>query len=244
MSARRKNHLSFLLAIFSFLLIIAVMLIAAWYTNTKLENDSIFYVVVFASLFLLIFITQYYKSLIDSITNESYLIRIKDNAEKPISMVRTKDLKAFKNYLINEEFIMHSDDEEHFLFYRVRKDHIKQILKGYILEIIVYVSPSSDEYYLASVDDEIDKIQKISEKASQRLDVMLITQIKAVGDLSKNEKSKIAEIVFLKTSLAGVISTINVGLHHNSGLAVMLYSTKYSPSLYYKYHVEQIKKYI
>lgn len=244
MSAKRKNHLSFILAISSFLLIIAVMVAVSLYINIKLDNDPLFYLVVFASLFLLIFITQYYKSLIDSITNESYLIRIKANAANPIPMVRIKDLKSFKNYLVKEEFIMHSDDEEHFLFYRVRKDHIKQILKGYILEIVVYVSPTSDEFYLASVDDEIDKIQKISEKAKQRLDVMLVTQIKDVGDLNKNEKSKISEIVFLKTSLAGVISTINVGLHKNSGLAVMLYSTNYSPSLYYQYHVEQIKKYI
>jgi len=244
MSNQRRNHLSFILAILSFLGIIAAMVIAAYFANTKFESDSVFYVVVFVSLLLLIFITQYFKSLIDSIINESYLIRIKANAAKPIPMVRIKDLRAFKNYLVKEEFIMHSDDEEHFLFYRVQKDHIKRILRGYILEIIVYVSPTSDEYYLASVDDEITKIQKISEKANQRLDVMLVTQIKDAADLTKDEKSKIAEIVFLKTSLAGVISTINVGLHQNSSSAVMLYSDEYSPSLYYKYHVEQIKKYI
>ena len=244
MSKQRRNHLSFLVAISSFLIIIAIMLAAAWHTNTKFESDSVFYVVVFSSLLLLIFITQYFRTLIDSIVNESYLIKIKANAAKPIPMVRSKDIKSFKNYLIKDEFIMHSDDEEHSLFYRVRKDHVKRMLRGYILEIVVYVSPKSDEYYLATVDDEIEKIQKISEKAKQRLDVMLVTQIKDVEDLNKNEKSKIAEIVFLKTSLAGVISTINVGLHHDSSSAVMLYSNNYSPSLYYKYHVEQIKKYI
>jgi hypothetical protein len=51
----------------------------------------------------------------------------------------------------------------------------------------------------------------------------------------------IKETFFFKTQNS-VISTINIALHQESEKAVMFYSDKFSPSLYYTEQIDEIKK--
>ena len=135
---------------------------------------------------------------------------------------------------------MFSSDADHFLYYRAKKDHIKKMLRGYILEIVVYINNEDSEFYLSIVDEQVQKIQDMLRKDKKKVEKLLITQIKTIKELDDKTKQYIKEIVFIR-SQTGIISTINVGLHYDSNKAVLLYSDTYSPSLYYKYQVEEIK---
>jgi hypothetical protein len=72
---------------------------------------------------------------------------------------------------------------------------------------------------------------------------MFITQVKEISSMDEQTKDAIREIVFVKTSV-GVVSTINIGLHFPSNKAVLMYSETYSPSLYYRYHIDEIKLFV
>ena len=112
-----------------------------------------------------------------------------------------------------------------------------------MLEVVVLIHQEGDSFYLDAVDEDIHKIQQEQLKDHKKIDRMFITQIKQIDELNDETRESIKEIVFIKSSI-GIISTINVGCHKPSGTAVMLYSDTYSPSLYYKYHIEQIKNII
>ena len=117
------------------------------------------------------------------------------------------------------------------------------MLRGYILEIVVLIKDNEPEFYLDAVDNEIQKIQDILIKEKRRVDKMLITQVKFIEELDDNTKKQLSEIVFIRTQ-TNVISTINVGIDLDNSEAIMLYSDQFTPSLYYTYHVDQIKKMI
>ena len=108
-----------------------------------------------------------------------------------------------------------------------------------MLEVVVYINKDESEFYLEIVNDEINKIKEKLSKEKKTVNRMFITQYKEVDTLDEKTKKSLSEIVFIRTR-NHIISTINVGVLDNE-LAVMLYSDTYSPSLYYKYHIEQIK---
>ncbi len=140
-------------------------------------------------------------------------------------------------------YTLFSDDEMHTFYYRLKKDEIKQVFRGYMFEVVVFIKDTADEFFLDIVDEEVQKLYAEFSKDKKRVDKMLITQIREIEDLNDVEKEKVKQIVFIRTR-QGIISTINVAIVPSAKTAVMLYSDKYSPSMYYTYHVDQIRKMI
>ena len=78
-------------------------------------------------------------------------------------------------------------------------------------------------------------------KEKKKINRLIITQIKEIKELDDKTRDEIKEVIFIRTKRL-IISTLNVGLFQTQKKAVMLYSDTYSPSLYYKYHLDEIKK--
>ena len=95
---------------------------------------------------------------------------------------------------------------------------------------------------MTRVDNEINKLRDELFKEKKK-NHPVNHQIKEIDELDEKTRDMIKEILFIRTKRS-IVSTINVGLHRPSKQALMLYSETYSPSLYYKYHIEQIKKII
>ncbi len=233
----------FLLTITLFVIYLAVVVSIIWYSYLHFPNSNVLYAVTFMLLLVTLFVTSIFRARLDSVTNTSYLIKIRKNAGDPLPIKRIKTKEFLHTYLVSNNYIMFSKQSNYFLYYRAKKDHIKKMLRGYILEIVVYIDASEKEFYLEVIDEQIQKIQDLLRKEKKKVEKLLITQIKVIDALDHKTKQRIKEIVFIR-SQTGIISTINIGLHYESNQAVLLYSDTYSPSLYYNYHIEEIKKMI
>ena len=211
--------------------------------NIYVENESIEYAIYFALLILLLFIVPMFKNHLDRLINLSYLIKIRYHAAGPLAMNYSKDKETLVSRIKKLGYQRYAFDKYHALYYRVTKDQIKKIFRRYMLEVVVLLENTADEFYLSVVDEEISMIQQNHLKEHRKMDRMLITQIKDIDDLEDETKEKIKEILFIRQQQT-IISTINVGLHHSSEKALVLYSETYSPSLYYKHHIQEIKEII
>ena len=239
----KKLHRQFLVTIVTFIFVIAIIITIISLSFIKISNPNTPYLIFFSLMLVFMFLTTMFKSRIDSIINTSYLLKITQYQGKPLGINRLYSEENLRSYLNANDYIDFEQKSNHAVFYKTTKDHIKKIFRGYILEIVVYIKPDESEFYLEAVDEEINKIQEILIKNKQRVDKMLITQIKIIDELDDVTKAQLSEIVFIRAQ-SGIISTINVGIDLKSSKAVLLYSDDFSPSLYYTYHVEQIKKMI
>jgi len=194
---------------------------------------------IFTFFLISIFVTAYINNKLNYLMNLSYIIRITDNSGEPLQISRINNTQIFYQYLENNNFVKYKNDSSHYLFYRVTKDKIKQVFSKYMLEVIVYINKEETEFYLDQVNQEINDLKDKFLLEKQIINKLFITQYKEVDNLDEKTKKDISEIVFLRTK-HNIVSTINVGIF-DSDLAVMLYSDTYSPSLYYKYHIDQIK---
>lgn len=204
------------------------------------SNYNIIYAILIAMFVLMILVTGLFKNRFDQITHMSYLIKIRANEGKPLPIVNltslTQNLAIFKQ----NGFDRFQDTETYSIYYKVQKDHIKQIFRNNILTIMVLIKNKNSDFYSDRVDDEINKLRDQLFKEKKKVNRVIITQIKEISQLDDKTKEMIKEILFIRTK-SFIISTINVGLYRPSNKAIMLYSDKYSPSLYYKYHLEEIK---
>jgi len=236
----RWIHVQFLLTILLFLVYILASLLGG-YLGFWYFNSAIAYALVFANIFLFLVISTLFRARIEVLINRSFLLRIVDKQGPPLPIKRIHELASLEQYLRMQEFTVFAKQGTHTVFSRMKKDDIKKIFRGYILEVVVYIRPNMDEFYLDHVDECVQKLQDEAIKNKQKVEKILVTQIKKVTELDDDTKNKIKEIIFLRTQ-SGIISTINVGLHEASGKAILLYSDEYSPSMYYRYHIDQIKR--
>lgn len=240
MKEMKKVNRQFLFTLLLFLgvvfLVVAIIVVAGIY----IENGNLFFIL-FASIWLCMLpVVSIFKTKMERITNLSYLIKIMNQPAAPLPIKNMSTFSKLGKLLIENEFTKHSIDADHTLYFKIEKDKIKKIFQRYMLEIVVTIHKDSDVFYLDIVDDEIEKIQKDSLKLKKKIDRMFITQVKEISEMDEQTRNAIKEIVFVKSAI-GVISTINVGLHYPSNKAVLLYSDTYSPSLYYRFHIDQIK---
>lgn len=194
---------------------------------------------IFVFLLISIFVTSWVTNRLNYITNLSYIIRINSNSGEPLKITRVNNTQILYQYLEANDYIKYINDTTHYLFYRVKRDKNKRLFSMYMLEVVVYINKDSSEFYLDQVNDEINTIKQNLLKEKKTINRLFITQYKEIDDLDEKTKKSISEIVFIRTKYH-IISTINVGIF-NDELAVMLYSDTYSPSIYYKYHIDQIK---
>lgn len=243
MSDVQKINRKFLFSLLTFISYIVFVVAFLIFSGYIIHNATL---VLILDVFLLIaslFVISVFKTKFDQLTNISFIIKIRANPSEPLPMNHTLTLDYYKGYLQSQDYVLYSHDKQHALYYRVTKDTIKKMFSRYMLEVVVVEFMKSDSFFLDIVDSEVGKIQQAHLKERKTIDRMLMTQIKEIDDLDEETRDSIKEIVFFKTKV-GVISTINIGLHKASKTAVLLYSDTYSPSLYYKHHIEQVKKII
>lgn len=243
MSDIKKINRQFLIALLSFLGIVILLIVGDLLAYLYIENANITYPIYLSTLLILLFLTSHYQNTLDQITNMSYLIKIRANEAKPISIKNLKSIDAAGIILRENGYECFISDNTYSLYYKIEYDHIKKIFRNYILTIFIVLKNKNAEFYLERVDAEVNKLRDQQFKAKKRVTHLIITQIKEIDSLDDKTKEAIKEIVFIRTKRF-LISTINIGLHRSSQQAVMLYSDTYSPSLYYKYQIEEIKKII
>lgn len=217
--------------------VIGIGLLAYGYFETG--GGNFFVTSIFTFFLISIFITAYTSNRLNYLMNMSYILKISHNSSDPLQITRVNNTQSFYKYLENNDFKKFKNDSSHYLFYRVTKDTIKRVFSKYMMEVIVYINKDETEFYLDQVNQEINDLKDKFLAEKQVINKLFITQYKEIDDLDEKTKKDISEIVFLRTK-HDIVSTINVGIF-NSELAVMLYSDTYTPSLYYTYHIEQIK---
>jgi hypothetical protein len=227
---------TYLLYLFVFLLFGAIAITAGF----LIQDNNIQFIVFLLLIIVLMVVSVYFKSYLDRIQNVSYLIRIMRNAAGPIELNHMKEIPIFEAYARQKDFVLYSQGETFKVFYKAEKDHINRLRRRYILQVLVILKPSEPIFFSDKADIEINKLNQELLKKKMKVTRMLVSQIKPVDELTEANKQALKEIVFYR-SKRETISVINVALDKNSNKAVMLYSDTYSPSLYYKYHVEQLK---
>lgn len=235
-----KINRKFLLTLFAFIIIASIIIGTVIFVFIRVDNSRVEYPIIFGAMLILLFVTAYFRNRIEMITSESYMLRIKLNRGKPIKAKHQISRSAYETRLNKLNYSVFAKDSTHTLFYRAYKDDIKRIFRHYILEVVVFVDKDQDEFYLETVDKEISDIQEKCNKENKRIAKTLVTQFKIVDELDESTKGKIVENIIFR-SQNYFLSTINVGLHRSSNQAVMLYSDTYTPSLYYRHHIDQIK---
>ncbi len=209
------------------------------YGYLKTDGGNVVVTFIFVFFLVSLFVTSYASNKLTHLINLSYLYRIYDNQGEPLNVTRVHDVNKLHQYLKSKDYKQYSGDSSHHLFYRVAKDNIKKIFSLNMLEVVVYIKDKDSDFYLDVVNDEINAIKDLLLKDKKKVNRLFITQIKNIDILDEATKDAISEIVFIRTRY-NIISTINIGVL-NQELAVINYSDTFTPSLYYAYHIEQIK---
>jgi hypothetical protein len=239
----KKINRKFLFTLLLFLAILAAFVGVVLLMDRFLMNAQLVYILLLVLAGILIWVLAIFRRKFYEITNISYLLKIRNQPGKPLEMKHSRNMSDLQDYLKRKGFTRYKANKTHTLYFKVYKDHIKKIFRNYVLEVVVILPSDQKAFYIDEVDQDIASIQKEHSSKKQTIEKLLITQIKPIQDLDESAKEAIKEIVFVKTRV-GIVSTINVGLHYATGKAVLLYSDEYSPSLYYKYHIDQIKDFI
>lgn len=232
----KKINRRFLTNLFLFIGIIIVAVVVGILSFFFIPQD-IAYLIWFILLVVLMIISGIFRGRLDELTNFSYIIRIRANAGPPLHTA--KNLKDLERVLQNNGYEMKGNSMNYVLFYRVTKDDIKRIFKRFMLEVVVL--SKTNAFFIEDVDKDIDSLHAELHKQKKKTDKLFVTQIREISDLTDEVKEQIKEIAFVR-SQRGVVSIINVGIHTPSRKAVMMYTDTYRPSLYYEFHVNQIKK--
>ncbi|MCV2232467.1 hypothetical protein N7548_06470 [Acholeplasma manati] len=227
---------TYILYLVVFLLFGAVAITAGF----LIRDSNLEFIVFLLLIIVLMVVSVFFKSYLDRIQNVSYLIRIMRNASGPLELNHMKEIPVFEAYARQKDFVLYSQAETFKVFYKAEKDHINRIRRRYILQVLVLLSPSEPIFFSDKADVEINKLNQELLKKKMKISRMLVSQIKPVDELNESNKQALKEIVFYR-SKRETISVINVALDKNTNKAVMLYSDTYSPSQYYKYHVDQLK---
>ncbi len=242
MSDIKKINRQFLRLLILYILVIVAIIVASVLVMVYLGvNYNIIYSILIAMFILMILITGLFKNKFDQITHMSYLVKIRSNEGSPIPINHLANLNQAQDIFRKNNYDRYQDTETYIIYYKISKDHIKQIFRNNILTVMVYIKNKNADFYLDRVDDEINKLRDELFREKKKVNRIIITQIKEISELDDKTRDQIKEILFVRTKHY-IISTINVGLYRPSNIAVMLYSDTYSPSLYYKYHLEEIKK--
>lgn len=243
MSELRKNHIRFLRIIIVNVAIFAGAIFLFVFLGRILNDINYNYVWVlgFSELLVLVFTTFYFRTSIWSVVNERYRLKISENLGDPLPIKRLRNKESLNRYMENNDYELYAQDPAHRTYYKVVKNKIRKTFGGYVLKVVVYIEKDQEEFYLASVDEEIGKIQDKLQQDRKKVMNYLVTQIKPVTTLDDDTKRLIRETLFFKTQRS-VISTLNVALHQDSEKAIMFYSDTFSPSLYYTEHLEDIKR--
>ncbi len=236
----KKINRQFLFTLVMFILFIAFIVVIILVVDKYVKNTNYVYAILFALFGIIIYVVSIFKRKFYEITNISYLLKIRNKPGSALKMKHSRNMSSFQNYLKRKGFIKFRATQTHTIYYKTYKDNIKKIFRNYILEVVIILPSDTKDFYIDEVDEDIAKIQQDQINKKQRIEKMLITQIKPVSDMDTKTKEAIKEIVFVKTKV-GIVSTVNIGLHYPSNQAILLYSDEYSPSLYYKYHINEIK---
>ena len=237
----KKVNRQFLRLLIIYIAVILALLVAGVVVMVYLgSNYNIIYSILIAMFILMILVTGLFKNSFDRITHMSYLVKIRANEGKPLPIHHLTNFNQSDIFRSND-FTRYQETETYTIYYKVKKDHIKQIFRNNILTIMVLIKNKNADFYLDRIDDEINRLRDDLFKNKQKVNRIVITQIKEIDELNDKTREQIKEILFIRTKHY-IISTINVGLHRPTKKAVMLYSDTYSPSLYYKYHLDEIKK--
>ncbi len=223
-----------------YIVIFIAFLLTAFSIGIWIKDSNIEFMLFLLLIIVLMIVSVYFKSYLDRIQNVAYLVRIMRNASNPIDLNHMRELPIFEAYARQKGFTLFTTGQTFKVFYKADKDHIKSFGRRYILQVLVVLDPTEPIFFSDKADDEINKLNQELLKKKIKVSRMLVTQIKPVDELDDATKNAIKEIVFYR-SKREIISVINVAIHKSSNKAVMLYSDTYSPSLYYKYHVEQLK---
>lgn len=215
-----------------------IVLLAFYYSET--DGSPLVVTLSFVFLLIALFVSSVANKRLNYLMNLSYQLKIRDNAAEPIPLRIAKTEATLYGYLAKNGFKKLNQSKSHSSFYRVVDDTVKKIFASKMLEVVVFISDEEKEFFLDSVDDDINNLKAKLLKDKVKVSRLFVTQFRNVEELDEETKNKINEIVFIRTRY-NIISTVNVALFQKE-LAVMLYSDAYSPSLYYRYHIDQIKE--
>ena len=235
----KKINLQFIVTIllFSLYFVGGIVLLAYYYSKTSGSNLVV--TLSFVYLLLTLFVSSVANKRLNFLMNLSYQLKIRDNAGEPIKLRISKSEKYLNGYLAKQGFKKLNQTATYNIYYRVVDDDIKKIFALKMLEVVVFIADTEKEFFLDAVDDEINNLKDQLWKDKIRVNRLFITQFRNMDELSDETKRQIKEIVFIRTRY-NIISTVNVGLFQKD-TGIMLYSDTYSPSLYYRYHIDQIK---
>lgn len=223
-----------------FAVIAIIVLVAIIIMLSNRYSPNAIYVTLISMFVLMILVTGLFKNGFDQITHMSYLIKIRSKEGPPLPIKQLTNLANNHQVFKNNGYERYQENETYTIYYKISKDHIKQIFRNHILTVMVLIKNKNTDFYLDRVDREINKLRDEIYKEKKKVNRLIITQIKEIDELDEKTREMIKEILFIRTKRY-IISTINVGLLQKSKKAIMLYSDEYSPSLYYKYHLEEIK---
>lgn len=233
----KKINRQFLLNLIFFIVIVLSCVGMGIWSFFFIENDDYIYLVLFLLLIVLLITSGIFRNKIDSITNTSYIIKIRHHASDPI--VLNKRVSDIEKTLHTMGFQSKINKKAYVLYYRVVLDDIKRIFKRHMLEVVVI--SRGGHFFIDEVNEDIDNLHSTLLKEKKKTDKLFVTQIREIETLSDEVKEQIKEIAFIRTA-RGIISIVNIGIHLPTNTAVMLYSDTYRPSLYYEYHINEIKK--
>jgi hypothetical protein len=238
-----KINQQFLNLLLIYIAILVALIIGVGFAFLFISNIDISYGILLLVLVALIIITGLFKNKLDQITHMSYLIKIRASQGEPLAINFMHSFPEVQSVFKKYEYERYQDNETYTIYYKLDKDPVKQIFRNYMLTVMVVIKNQNAEFYLDRVDKEINKLRDEIFNQKKKINRLIITQIKEIKELDEKTREEIKEVIFIRTKRL-IISTINVGLYQPQKKAVMLYSDTYSPSLYYKYHLDEIKKII
>ena len=123
----KKVNRQFLRLLIIYIAVILALLVAGVVVMVYLgSNYNIIYSILIAMFILMILVTGLFKNSFDRITHMSYLVKIRANEGKPLPIHHLTNFNQNDIFRSND-FTRYQETETYTIYYKVKKDHIKQI---------------------------------------------------------------------------------------------------------------------
>jgi len=229
---KKRNKLLLTAGICVTIPIIAIIILAI-----VIVNDNLKFGLNLGLLVLVLVIALLFRSKIYTYNNLAKIATLVLRQDKPISYIES--IVTHPHKLLTQGFIQVANFERFSMYYRHSKNPSAITTKVFKIEICIIVKDSSLDFYDASIEEEIQKLENTFTR-KDRPTKYIILGFKNYESVNEKILKELSEVVCYSVARFHY-SQINAAFIRTEKKCYFLYSDSYNPSSYYKQGIDFIK---
>ncbi len=222
-----------LLWVATFTFILAILLSLTF--KLALIYSSLLYLVFAIGLFMLTAITRVKVAYFDMYHRYYLLLNC---ANPPVATKQLFD-QNWLTKITKDDFILYYQSDSFDIYYKISPNLTRKNFAHNILECLAIIKSKQINLHHELLDKKYSEILSTNFK-KEKINQQIIYQFKTYPEYTKDIKNELDQVIIFKQKKQCLIK-INCGIFLKQNLVYYLNSNKYSPNIYYKYAVDELK---